>query len=453
MKKRKLWLWDMYQWEKIQQELEKMALQGWILTRCGTYFWTFQKAEPRRLHVAVSYISDGSRYNPAPSDNESFLEELAGQEGWVPAARWNALQIFYNGQPDPVPFHTDREAFLDSMARAVKKQSLPQGRYGIIEGLFLMLSIGLQLYIRPAWVLSRGFLLWIFLTGLLFFLVSFLSVLRMGLWLRKIGKLSETDRIPSPGAPDIPMTLLAPVILGVLPFFLTESGPSVLLIFATFGIALGVYGGLCSVFQHMGMGARENLRMCSMIGMTAAAVLLIAGFGLIQRYHWAEANKPVGTYSTGSRESEVFAAPIPLKIQDYAAAGDLEWSTEETRQASFLLSSRIFRQWALTPYHTPYARYEILDTFSTFAYELCRNKWLHTYEDSVRHGEVMVSHHFVPVDPGPWEAEEVYQEQLDGKLLSEYVLCYENRLIYLKAPQPLSPEAVPRVGKILRTCP
>ena len=49
----------------IAAHLEKMAERGWRLQKLGPFFWTYRRAEPRKIAYHVSYFPTGSPFDPA----------------------------------------------------------------------------------------------------------------------------------------------------------------------------------------------------------------------------------------------------------------------------------------------------------------------------------------------------------------------------------------------------
>ncbi len=58
--------------ERIQKYLEAMAQKGWMLDQTGATLWRYRKESPRKIHVSILYVADGSTYNPAPTSGECW---------------------------------------------------------------------------------------------------------------------------------------------------------------------------------------------------------------------------------------------------------------------------------------------------------------------------------------------------------------------------------------------
>ena len=74
--KREFSLYQLYDYQGVEHHLEAMAAKGWRLERIGPYFWHYRRAEPAQVSYAVTYVSDGSLFNPRPTENQERLDEL-----------------------------------------------------------------------------------------------------------------------------------------------------------------------------------------------------------------------------------------------------------------------------------------------------------------------------------------------------------------------------------------
>ena len=72
-------------------------------------------------------------------------------------------------------------------------------------------------------------------------------------------------------------------------------------------------------------------------------------------------------------------------------------------------------------------RYEITDVKVPFLYDFVKDGFIRDNQDEV------LEKYLIPVDPAPWEAEEVYQVSWrDGVLDDNYLVCWEKRIVEIK---------------------
>ena len=123
--KREFSLYQLYDYQGVEHHLEAMAAKGWRLERIGTYFWHYRRAEPAQVSYAVTYVSDGSLFNPRPTENQERLDELCAAAGWEKVCDWAQMQIFVSERPDPVPLETEDAVRIQAIHRSMKKNFLP----------------------------------------------------------------------------------------------------------------------------------------------------------------------------------------------------------------------------------------------------------------------------------------------------------------------------------------
>lgn len=119
--------------------LEKQAAQGWLLTKMGSWFWTFEKTDPRPLQFAVTYFSRATEYDPLPTDGQQDKEALCAQSGWHLAARRHDLQVFYTADADALPLETDPVVRVENIYRAMVRLTIRPRLFTAALCLFWML--------------------------------------------------------------------------------------------------------------------------------------------------------------------------------------------------------------------------------------------------------------------------------------------------------------------------
>lgn len=72
---------SVYDQRAMESLLEKQAAEGWLLTRIGTPFWTFERIAPQPLRFAVVYFSKATEYDPLPTEDQKDKEILCVQSG------------------------------------------------------------------------------------------------------------------------------------------------------------------------------------------------------------------------------------------------------------------------------------------------------------------------------------------------------------------------------------
>lgn len=165
------------------------------------------------------------------------------------------------------------------------------------------------------------------------------------------------------------------------------------------------------------------------------AILLMASSGLM------EDREPVETYTDQTGWTwEVYADPIPLRIEDLADTSYDHWSTEAHISTSPLLTRGEFSQ---SPRlddgrDQPDLDYEVVLVKAPFLYDLCKGSYIAWLE---RHNDQIPPEHraenwkeYRPIDPAPWGAEEVYQAYCGSEARNRFLLCWPDRIAQLQLP-------------------
>ena len=73
-------------------------------------------------------------------------------------------------------------------------------------------------------------------------------------------------------------------------------------------------------------------------------------------------------------------------------------------------------------------RYEIIDVKIPALYPFIQESLINARQDEV-HDDIIFTDHYEPIDPGPWNAQAVYQRHWSDSVLDEYLVCWETRLV------------------------
>lgn len=420
---------------KIQQELENMAEQGWVIEQPGSYFWKYRRTEPKRVHVSVVYVADAAALNPQRTSGEQLLEELCEQDGWVLMASWGQMQIYYNEREHQTPIETDPVTQVETVYRAMKKNGLP----GILSNLAISLVwIGIilwSIFKDPVNTLSHGIWLWLLPDELLLVTAAVIDLVCWKLWYRKAVAAAERGiylELLNHRVITWVLTALSYVILAMV--LLSFAGRWVLLPLCVVPVVLVtvVTGKIMEAMKRRGISKKVNL--CVSIGSCfVLALAVIAGTAFIGiHFHLLDESKPVGTYERYGRERDVYADELPLRMEYLMDTGEMKWSLEKQGQSSFLVSHYEYRQWPLTD--DPEVMdldYTVTDIQYPVLYDYCKTALLKKQQDVVENGEVLHIEHYELMDEAPWGAEEAYQLHWGDGVLDDYILCYAGRIVKL----------------------
>ena len=123
--KRELMTYLLFDYEGIEEHLEKMAAKGWYLETPGNTVWKYREGVPAEVNYAVTYVPKASQFDPEPIEEQRTLEEFCREAGWEKAGDFLQAQIYMNRRPNPVPIETEEEVRLEVIREAMQKSFVP----------------------------------------------------------------------------------------------------------------------------------------------------------------------------------------------------------------------------------------------------------------------------------------------------------------------------------------
>ena len=427
-----------YDQVRIQDKLEEMAAQGWMIHQPGNFTWTFKKMEPQRLCFAVTYFPAASEFDPGPTEGELRKMDFCAHDGWQLAARWGVMQIFYNENENAVPIETDPVAQVANVKNAMKKNVLLTHilTAGLIVYYMVMqlsmfrrnpveyLSDPLWLYQIPMWIcllLSCLYEIWFYFH-----------------WTNKAAKAAEEDGIFLPIKSNVKASYFL-LLFSTLLMIFAFSGSKVHLLFIPIwcGVMCLITLLVNTVKQRLktkGVSRRVNFAV-SMVSVFVLTILFLGTLVAVvinTDISLTKHNKPVGSYEYHGRQHDIFDDPLPLNIEDLM---DMEgrWSRERTHQETGLISYTEYDQRALLiePREVTNLSYTITDIKTPFLCNYIRKAVLNSRQDEV-HDTFIFTDHYEPIAPTLWGADEAYQLHWSDTILNTYLVFWENRIVEIK---------------------
>lgn len=432
--KRRMELVSFYDRSAIEQRLEAMSQQGWMIEQPGSYLWRYRRMEPTKLRFAVTYFPAASDFDPGPTDAQRQMEEYCARDGWIPAVRWGQMQIFYNERENPTPIETDAVTQVETIHRTMRKNMW--AHYVLLALCIYQLGFCiLQMFSDPVDFLATPSSLNMMLMWLLLPVAPLRELFCYFSWRRRARAAAEQGEFL-----EIKTKRGESVILLGISILVTAA------VFASiparpwfFPLWLGVTLFIILMVQlakrHMKRkGISRNVNRTVSVALSVSlAFVLLAGltFSIVRHGLW-DTREPVGTYEKYGLDRRVYADEIPLRIEDLITPLPVDWSTERQTDETFLLSRTEYIQWPLSEERgIPDLEYTVTEVKAPFLYEFCKRGLTHP-EDEVRNGQVVLEDHYEPSDPAPWSAQEAYRLYFSSGYLNRYLLCYENCFVELR---------------------
>ena len=440
--KKRLEHFAFYDHSGIAAHLEKMAQKGWMVEQPGNWLWRYKRIEPKKLHFAVTYFPNALSLRQDPTADQETMEELCRRDGWILAARWGQMQIFYNEQEDPVPIETDPVTTVDTIHRAMRKGAVNPTVGSMLTSLLMCAILVYKLIKAPVVFLADPFEILFFAGWVLMALGELIQILVYHSWHRKAVRDAE-EGVLRPVRWDNTLSKCFGFASGaaILLSFLIRPSTRVVLIISIAVVLVPIWADILytRAMQKRGVPRATVIKRGLILTMT---LFLLGAVGMT--WYIVEIGLPtessvVGTDYRYGRKLKVYADELPLRLEDITDTGETRWSTQAQRKESSFVSRTEYEQLELGDGELQSLTYTVTDVKMPRFYQFCKDSLLSARQDE---GEFI--DHYEAVDPEPWQAEVAYQLHFSSSVLDQYLLCYGNRIveISLHFPPTMAEKAV-----------
>lgn len=441
-KKTRLEMYSLYDHTGLSAHLEKMAARGWLLEKIGTWGWTYRRCEPMQVRFAVTYFPKASPYDPGPSDGELDFQAYCKEAGWILAASSAQLQIFYHPDPDCTPLETDALTQVENIHEAGKKTFLWTNYLFLALSIFEILILGVtRISSNPIELFTQTTIPFSLLLWLLLGILSVVELVTYYRWRKKALRLAEEeDRfLPTKSSPWLQKWLLIIVGVGYLLWITTlQNGKAsyALVMLCAMAILIAAVNGVRLLMKKLGLSRTVNMTVTIIVDVVLAFTLI---FGLT---YWAMSSgfgqkEPVDTYEYLGRERPVYADPLPLYVDELLEIDHSDYSCEILQEHHGLFG------WAYIAHQSgrndrakdlPGIWYYVVEIENDRAFEICWKERLEAYGGVLPEEDLTEpwSNGLVAQDPAPWQAEAVYRQYLDLNPRKNWLIRWENRLVWLQ---------------------
>jgi hypothetical protein len=442
--KRRLEQFLFYDYSGIERHLERMASKGWQLHKITRFGWEYRRTEPRQLTYTVTYFSEASEFNPYPTQNQQTFYEYCKDAGWKLVTEWGQMQIFCAEREDPTPIETDGSVKLKAIHRAMKKNFLPSNIFVFLMYLFLIFLQFQTLLNDPVGQLSSGPTLLMTAALMILAVQMLIPLIGYAAWYRSSKKAVSmgATRVESRGYKHVSlfMWFLTAIVLVLVVFSMSAQRFG-------WGGVLGIVNvaaliALVFIIKNVLKRAKASKRINLTVTMVSCIILSVVLTGAMTRgiirgvkAGWFD-SAPDETYTTvmpnGSTHTwEIYHDPLPLKVEDLQETDYGHYSYEWTARESFLLAQYIARQDAF-PDGLPATElnYVIMSVKLPAIFDICLNDYLGMYHYD-REAPEEEKRYFRQIDDVPWQADAAYQLYRHNEALAEYILCWDNQIVYI----------------------
>lgn len=414
--KRRVETYSFYDRSGISSHLEAMAAKGWQLERMSTLTWTYRRAQPQKLHYAVTYYPSGSAFDPEPNPGLGELYELCEHEGWEYVAGFAEMQIFVNRREDPLPLETDPLVELGVIERSVRRRlTRPYWIMLVVTALFAFLGLG-NLFVDPVYALSG---LYSVPAGVCSALCAATLAVELAGYYRWRSRAREAaahgesveTKSPYQALRVLLILALAPLAVMLLCMFIVGDSYMRFTIFVILGVYIigsAIMRASTKLFKRRGSSKTKTMVL-------SVALVFAVCFALYSAA--APTANDLGEEFYSAEEDYVNSMLTLAALVGHETPGYMpSWSKRE----SVLLAQRSVRDWYRESYYTDSSEdIGALEYTTTFVklpalYGFCERT-------ASRGGE--------SVDPEPWGALRAYSMGGDA-----YTLCYDGRIVEISLP-------------------
>lgn len=460
--KKRLEFYSIWDHTGLESHLTRMAEQGWLLEKIGSFVWVYRRIEPKKLTFCVTYYPKASGFAPGPSEDQETFYAFCRHAGWELAASCAQLQVFVNEREDPVPIETDPLLELDTIHRTVKRSTLPaQGMLALLA----LLNGGMvlsRLLRDPVETLSSAS---VFLSGICWVLVllltgsEFIAYFR---WRARAKKAAEYGEFLATNSRiKLQIACLAVTAVVLLYYFLSvfTSGNRVMmtvapLMFLGMGLLICLANGIKKLLKRKKAPAWVN-RAVTIASVFVLSFALMGGvtLGILAGTEkgWFAGGRE--TYQYHGSVFTIYDDELPLSVEDLTGAAYPEdtYIREWRDDASLLLARYVARQYPrfnVENYRDlPGLEYTVILVKVPALYGMCKRSLLAEYDGSDAYWSGRA---YAPQDPAPWGAAEVYRV-MDEEYGSWdiWLLCYPDRFVEFRPDWELTPEQMALAGEKL----
>ena len=430
--KRRIEFFSTYDRDSIAAHLEAMAARGWQLERITASFWYYHRAEPQRLHYAVTYDSDGSAFDPVPNGANADFYELCAHHGWEFVTAFAEMQVFVNRRPDPVPLETDPAVDLVAIERSAgRRLTKPYWVFFILSVIIAFFSIG-GFINDPVYSLSG---VWSLPLGIAFLLLGIavaaelISYYRWRALAREAAKHGERVKTNGPVRLTRSLMIATCVVLALAVVGALFSGDEMWRASLLFALAV------CLIANVVMRVSVDKFKRSGMSKSFTVVVSILIVFVLY--YSLFNIGGDFLTESAVAHSEDESYVNYSLRIEDFAGEYPAGYNSSASRRESALLAQSSLKEYSPAAEKESggedMGRLEYTTTFVKFPamYGFCENF-------ASRGGE--------EIDPAPWGALRAYRT---GE--NRYTLCYADRIVEITLPFAPTTEQCALVGEKLGT--
>lgn len=431
--KYRLSLYGNFDFDDVGSKLEEMERRGWRLDKMGGLIWRFRRIEPsdlnhtKHIKYTVAYLPELSVYDPNLDKVEEF-REMCREAGWEIVAEKDNVLICTAKSEDPTPIETDENALFGSIKKGIKKTCL----YPLIMvAIVALLNFSTQTA-DISYLLSHYSTMLMCAIYVVIFLMTIVNLWLYVAWARKSATLVEKGgRCLSPHGigkvTKYSLFVLVILIAACITALAWEERSSTVLWLIVYVIMLFI---VALVTRKIAASLRKKgVRKGVNIAVTSAAcalmvIIITAGFGF--------ASFMTITNENGAGEDSAAKAAMPLKSEDMRKIDNRKYEYSWDVCRTVFLDTDYGEQYS-SDYEGFELYYEIVHVpQGSLLYRTCLKGYLNSEATPLLFrifGVWETDEEYRKVREACWSADTVYRLYYDSNADTEWILCYDDRIV------------------------
>lgn len=408
----------------MERHLEKMAEQGWMLSKLTGFYWQYRRITPAKLHFAITYFEEASIFDPVlPAGQEAYLA-YCQKAGWHLAANAAQFQAFYSEEEDSVPIETDAVTQVTNIHQVMMKSQLLAFLLLLFLSIFQLVSNLQMVFAEPEIELANNMMISTISTCSLAAILCVSQILGYFLWYYRAKKAANLDG----SFYDKPCG----VWIGKLALFFLVAN-IVFLIYAIAVSRLGIIGGMAfaivpaviclgllirNALVHKGVPKGIN-RFATFAAVTLLTFVFLGGVVFVGIL-------TIDDHSLTEKEAKT---KVPLLVSDLTEVDRTNYEIRYDRDNSFLLD-RIEVEDSLRDYRdedAPQLRYTLTKIKVSAIYSACFDAIFRKNQEDWQEMSSGIGY-VLEKNPSLWQAKKVYHLYRGARSHPDYIVCWKDRI-------------------------
>lgn len=429
---RKLILFSFHNRTGIENYLEEQAKAGWMLDKMGDIFWHFKRMEPKEIKFSVTYFPKASYFESEPSEKQRIFQDFCEHTGWKLVGCNAQMQIYYNENTKSVPIETDPVMEVEHIHKSTKSRFLWVYIIMLMSAIVQLGTIGWYSFNNPFKMLGNNAGLLCISCIVIWIMICISDLVLYWNWYKKAKRIAQSENrfLETGNGFGLYILTICFMLMGLCFMLIWYGGNQLkvimitgLLLLMAVGVAV-IIVAFCGLIKRYRMSKNVNFiaTLCVAVVLVGVVMIIEVAGAISVIEESRKSNSVTKTYEYKGHMLKEYKDPIPLKLEDLIETDYKEYSYQlKNRSSSVLMDVFEARQ---------FPRWDALKE-ARVNYSLVKLHVKQLYNFSKKEMLKNLGSNYKKADAGQWGAKEVYQGYFDGDAQQEYVVCYEDTIMYI----------------------